>query len=108
MHFDVLIKTPIIVFPRMSATDEPERDTLTAELGEIYANNHFLPLGETEDKDIANKKEHEILHRKYLLSAHVSSFARVVVSPLEHVLQIHKPFFIKFHLKVSSHFLEVP
>jgi vacuolar protein sorting-associated protein 13A/C len=70
MHFDVLIKTPIIVFPRMSATDEPERDTLTAELGEIYANNHFLPLGETKDKDIANKIEAGIRNIRLLTFFH--------------------------------------
>ena len=40
MHFDVLIKTPIIVFPRVMKADQ-ERDLLTAYLGEIYASNDF-------------------------------------------------------------------
>lgn len=44
MHFDVIMKTPIIVFPRMVITDDPERDLVTAYLGEIYASNQFEPL----------------------------------------------------------------
>jgi vacuolar protein sorting-associated protein 13A/C len=55
MHFDILVKTPIIVFPRMVVTDDPERDTLTANLGEIYAKNEFLSLGNAKNKDVANK-----------------------------------------------------
>ena len=43
MHFDILIKTPILVFPRVMATDKP-RDVLTAYLGEIYANNEFVKV----------------------------------------------------------------
>jgi vacuolar protein sorting-associated protein 13A/C len=55
MHFDILVKTPIVVFPRMVITDEPERDTLTAELGEIYANNSFVALDDSKTSDQANK-----------------------------------------------------
>lgn len=40
LHFDIIIKTPIIVFPRVMAEDKP-RDLLTAYLGEIYASNRF-------------------------------------------------------------------
>ncbi len=43
MHFDVLIKTPILVFPRVMVADKP-RDLLTAYLGEIYASNEFVAL----------------------------------------------------------------
>lgn len=43
MHFDVLIKTPILVFPRVMAIDN-RRDLLTAYLGEIYASNEFVTL----------------------------------------------------------------
>ncbi|RDI80750.1 putative arabinogalactan endo-beta-1,4-galactanase A [Venturia inaequalis] len=70
MHFDILVKTPIIVFPRMSSTDEPARDTLTAELGEIYAKNHFLPLGESKDADMANKIEAGIRNIRLLTYFH--------------------------------------
>jgi vacuolar protein sorting-associated protein 13A/C len=56
MHFDILIKTPIVTFPRMVITDSPERDMMTAYLGEIYANNKFVPLEAGDRKgDTANK-----------------------------------------------------
>ncbi|KAL1604284.1 Vacuolar protein sorting-associated protein 13 [Nothophoma quercina] len=54
-HFDITISTPIVVFPRMVISDKPERDTLTANLGEIYAKNEFTPLDDSEDADVANK-----------------------------------------------------
>ena len=47
MHFDVLIKTPIVAFPRVMRVDKP-RDVLTAYLGEIYASNEFVKVGKTE------------------------------------------------------------
>ena len=40
IHFDILIKTPIIVFPRAMVAEKP-RDLITAYLGEIYASNQF-------------------------------------------------------------------
>lgn len=43
MHFDVLIKTPILVFPRVMVADRP-RDLLTVYLGEFYASNKFAKL----------------------------------------------------------------
>ncbi|KAK1090130.1 Vacuolar protein sorting-associated protein 13, partial [Friedmanniomyces endolithicus] len=49
MHFDVLVKTPIVAFPRMVVTESSSRDVVTAELGEIYASNEFVPLGEGKD-----------------------------------------------------------
>ncbi|KAI7403002.1 vacuolar protein sorting-associated protein 13 [Hortaea werneckii] len=56
MHFDIVIKTPIVAFPRMVVTENPQRDTMTAYLGEIYANNKFVPLEEGKaDSQIANK-----------------------------------------------------
>jgi vacuolar protein sorting-associated protein 13A/C len=54
MHFDILIKTPIVSFPRMVVTENPERDVITAYLGEIYANNKFVPL-DGASSDTANK-----------------------------------------------------
>lgn len=55
MHFDILVKTPIVIFPRMVVTEHPERDSLTADLGEIYASNKFVPLDDSEDADTVNK-----------------------------------------------------
>ena len=52
MHFDVLIKTPIVVFPRVMVSDKP-RDLLTAYLGEIYASNEFINFGSIEGNKIS-------------------------------------------------------
>lgn len=54
MHFDVLIKTPILIFPRVMMTDKP-RDLLTAYLGEIYASNEFVALDTSNLSIEANK-----------------------------------------------------
>ena len=45
MRLDVVVKTPIVVFPRVMMDDRP-RDTMTAHLGEIYAKNEFIPTDE--------------------------------------------------------------
>lgn len=55
MHFDITIKTPIIVFPRVIATDNAKRDLITAYLGEIYAQNKFVPLDDSKAAPVAMK-----------------------------------------------------
>ncbi|KAI9725458.1 MAG: hypothetical protein M1828_003129 [Chrysothrix sp. TS-e1954] len=55
MHFDIQISTPIIVFPTMTTSTSPGRDTLTAYLGEIYATNKFLPLDDSKGADTCNE-----------------------------------------------------
>ncbi|KAJ9635099.1 Vacuolar protein sorting-associated protein 13 [Coniosporium tulheliwenetii] len=55
MRLDIVVNTPIVVFPRMVITDNPERDLVTAYLGEIYANNEFVPLDDSKGSDTANK-----------------------------------------------------
>ncbi|KAK6825944.1 vacuolar protein sorting-associated protein 13 [Apiospora arundinis] len=47
--FDVIVNTPIIVFPATVDPDQPKRDLMTAYLGEIYAQNKFAPLDESEN-----------------------------------------------------------
>jgi len=54
-HFDIVVSTPIVVFPRMVISDKPDRDTLVANLGEIYAKNSFVPIDDSKDADVANK-----------------------------------------------------
>lgn len=49
IQFDILIKTPIIVFPRIMVAEKP-RDLITAYLGEIYTNNKFSALKESGDE----------------------------------------------------------
>ncbi|KAG9251666.1 uncharacterized protein F5Z01DRAFT_260241 [Emericellopsis atlantica] len=53
--FDVVVKTPILVFPRFVMPGQPKRDLVTAYLGEIYAQNKFAPIDDSEDSDIAMK-----------------------------------------------------
>lgn len=55
MHFDVTVKTPIIVFPRTMVDGSSRRDLITAYLGEIYAQNKFVPLDDSESSPIAMK-----------------------------------------------------
>ncbi|KAF2674902.1 vacuolar protein sorting-associated protein 13 [Microthyrium microscopicum] len=55
MHLDIIIKTPIIVFPRLVVTDTPERDAVTVDLGEIYLNNKFVALDDSSDSITGNK-----------------------------------------------------
>lgn len=54
-HFDIVIKTPIVVFPRMVITEKPEKDSVTANLGEIYANNKFVSLEDSTASLTGNK-----------------------------------------------------
>ena len=54
MVFDVVIKTPIIVFPRVMTAGKP-RDLLTAYLGEIYASNKFAISKESKSGASVNK-----------------------------------------------------
>lgn len=53
--FDVIVKTPIVVFPRLVTPDQPKRDVITAYLGEIYAQNKFAPVDDSEKSEIAMK-----------------------------------------------------
>ncbi|PGH11668.1 hypothetical protein AJ80_07035 [Polytolypa hystricis UAMH7299] len=43
IRFDVVVMTPILVFPRI-IVDDKSSDFITAHLGEIYASNKFSPL----------------------------------------------------------------
>ncbi|KAL8726828.1 MAG: hypothetical protein Q9166_006444 [cf. Caloplaca sp. 2 TL-2023] len=61
MHFDILIKTPIIVFPRVMKADQ-ERDLLTAYLGEIYASNEFESPEEQKSSATVNRISAGIRH----------------------------------------------
>ena len=55
MHFDITIRTPIIVFPRVMTADNTKRDLITAYLGEIYAQNKFVPLDDSMNSPVAMK-----------------------------------------------------
>lgn len=53
--FDINVKTPIVVFPRAAVPEHSHRDLITAYLGEIYAENKFVPLDDSKDAIIAMK-----------------------------------------------------
>ncbi|KAL7273138.1 Vacuolar protein sorting-associated protein 13 [Rhizina undulata] len=55
IHFDILVRTPIVVFPRISAAGQGKHDLVTAYLGELYAENRFVPLDDSERSLIVNK-----------------------------------------------------
>lgn len=57
IHFDILINTPILVFPRLatlSDEDELKYDTIVAHLGEIYMNNEYIHFPEDPKGPLAN------------------------------------------------------
>ncbi|MCJ1294226.1 hypothetical protein MMC34_005783 [Xylographa carneopallida] len=54
MVFDVVVKTPIVVFPRVMVANHG-RDVLTAYLGEIYANNKFATVKGPKNDTSVNK-----------------------------------------------------
>ncbi|KAJ9613902.1 Vacuolar protein sorting-associated protein 13 [Cladophialophora chaetospira] len=61
MHFDIVMKTPIVVFPG-SMVDERPRDLLTAYLGEIYASNKFVRVQGQKGGPMVNKLTAGIRH----------------------------------------------
>ncbi|EXJ81906.1 hypothetical protein A1O1_07973 [Capronia coronata CBS 617.96] len=69
MHFDVLIKTPIVVFPRVMVDDRP-RDNLTAYLGEIYAKNRFVGVQGQPGGPLVNKLSAGIRHIRLTTEFH--------------------------------------
>ncbi|KPI40863.1 Vacuolar protein sorting-associated protein 13 [Cyphellophora attinorum] len=69
MHFDVLVKTPIVVFPRAMIDDRP-RDLLTAYLGEIYASNKFVGVQGQKDGPLVNKLTAGIRHIRLTTEFH--------------------------------------
>ena len=54
MVFDILIKTPILVFPRVMVANQ-HRDVITAYLGEIYASNKFATVKGARNPVSVNK-----------------------------------------------------
>ncbi|KOS20149.1 Vacuolar protein sorting-associated protein 13 [Escovopsis weberi] len=55
IRFNVMINTPIVVFPRAVEPGLFRRDLITAYLGEIYAQNKFVPIDDSKGAPIAMK-----------------------------------------------------
>lgn len=83
--FDVIVNTPIIVFPRTLAPDRPRRDLITAYLGEIYAQNKFAPLDDSEDSEIAMKLSAGIRNIKLTSLFHYPSEQSEELEMIDHV-----------------------
>ncbi|KAK4154799.1 hypothetical protein C8A00DRAFT_32394 [Chaetomidium leptoderma] len=85
IKFDIVVKTPIVVFPRVVVPGQPKRDVITAYLGEIYAQNKFAPLDDSEDSDIAMKLSAGIRNIKLTSSFHYSDDREEELELIDHV-----------------------
>ena len=92
MHFDIVIKTPIIVFPRAMVQGR-ERDLLTAYLGEIYASNKFSTVKGSRSGVVANKLSTGIRNIRLTLEFH---YDENVSEELEMIDKVDLDFNIKY------------
>ncbi|KAI1388182.1 vacuolar protein sorting-associated protein 13 [Hypoxylon trugodes] len=83
--FDVIVNTPIIVFPHALSPDRPKRDLITAYLGEIYAQNKFAPLDDSEDSEIAMKLSAGIRNIRLTSSFHYPHEQSEELEMIDHV-----------------------
>ena len=85
IKFDIVVNTPIVVFPRVVVTGQPRRDLVTAYLGEIYAQNKFAPLDDSEDSEIAMKISTGIRNIRLTSLFHYSGDRSEEVELIDHV-----------------------
>jgi vacuolar protein sorting-associated protein 13A/C len=85
MKFDVVVNTPIIVFPGAINPDRPRRDLVTAYLGEIYAQNKFVPLDDSQDAQIAMKLSAGIRNVRLTSLFHYSQDESEELEMIDHV-----------------------
>jgi len=90
IKFDVVIKTPIVVFPRAMVSDSHKRDVITAYLGEIYAQNKFAPLDDSEDSEIAMKLAAGIRNIRMTSKFHYSEERDEELELIDHVDLVFK------------------
>lgn len=83
--FDVIVNTPIIVFPGPIREDRPRRDLVTAYLGEIYAQNRFAPLDDSEDSAIAMKLSAGIRNVRLTSELHYENDQTEELEMIDHV-----------------------
>ncbi|KAI0966089.1 hypothetical protein F4678DRAFT_306550 [Xylaria arbuscula] len=96
VKFDVIVNTPIIVFPRPLSPDRPKRDLVTAYLGEIYAQNKFVPLDDSEGAEIAMKLSAGIRNIRLTSLFHYSDNQSEELEMIDHVD-------FGFHLTYAEH-----
>lgn len=90
MRFDVVVMTPILVFPGAMNEDRPY-DTVTAHLGEIYAKNTFVPLDEEPESPAVNLISSGIRNIRLTSKFH---YAGGVVEELEMIQKVNLDFSI--------------
>ncbi|KAI1151480.1 hypothetical protein F4825DRAFT_422633 [Nemania diffusa] len=94
--FDIIVNTPIIVFPRPLSPDRPRRDLVTAYLGEIYAQNKFAPLDDSEDGEIAMKLSAGIRNIRLTSLFHYANDQSEELEMIDHVD-------LGFHITYAEH-----
>ncbi len=85
IKFDVMVKTPIVVFPRAVVLERPSRDVITAYLGEIYAQNHFEPLDGSDGSEVAMKLSAGIRNIRLTSNFHYSGDREEELELIDHV-----------------------
>ncbi|KAG5925451.1 hypothetical protein E4U42_004279 [Claviceps africana] len=85
IKFDVLVKTPIVVFPRLFVSGQHQCDVITAYLGEIYAQNKFVPLDDSENSIIAMKISAGIRNVRLTSDFHYSNDRSEELEMIDHV-----------------------
>ncbi|KAK0724982.1 hypothetical protein B0H67DRAFT_480247 [Lasiosphaeris hirsuta] len=85
IKFDVVVKTPIVVFPRNVAPESSKRDLITAYLGEIYAQNKFAPLDDSENSEVAMKLSAGIRNIRLTSNFHYSDDQEEELELIDHV-----------------------
>lgn len=85
IKFDVVVMTPIVVFPRVVNPSNPKRDVITAYLGEIYAQNKFAPLDDSENAEIGMKLSAGIRNIKLTSNFHYTDDTEEELELIDHV-----------------------
>jgi vacuolar protein sorting-associated protein 13A/C len=85
VKFDVIVNTPIIVFSGPLRPDLPARDLVTAYLGEIYVQNKFAPLDDSEGSEIAMKLSAGIRNVRLTSETHYADNQSEELEMIDHV-----------------------
>lgn len=85
IKLDVVINTPIVVFPSDVTPGQPARDLITAYLGEIYAQNKFSPLDDSANSEIAMKMDAGIRNVRLTTLFHYAEGKSEELELIDHV-----------------------
>lgn len=85
IKFDVVVKTPIVIFPRVVVPERPKRDVVTAYLGEIYAQNKFAPLDDSAESELAMKLSAGIRNIRLTSNFHYTGDREEELELIDHV-----------------------